>query len=80
MFAWSVAPTAIVVRERWILRTEVCGGDDDGAWQAPFRVVDTTYLVARSTSEASVEKRGAKSSCAGTIALLVQVAIATSST
>lgn len=45
MVEGRVAPPAVVVGKSEVWRAEVGGSDDDGAREAPLRVVVATHLV-----------------------------------
>lgn len=50
MLEWRVAPSAIVAGQVEVRRAEIGGGDDDGAREAPLRIVDTHHLVTPSAA------------------------------
>ena len=50
-----VAPATVVVGQGEVRRAEVCGGDGDGAGEAPLGVVVATQLIARPARQAVVE-------------------------
>lgn len=41
-----IAPTAVVIGQGQIRWAEVGGGDNDGAGEAPFRVIVTSHFIA----------------------------------
>lgn len=80
MLSWNVAPTAVIVRFGRVWWAEVCGGDCDCTWQAPFLFTSALHLVARSTTQTTIEQNRAQSRRVCSVALTVQIPIPTSST
>ena len=50
-----IAPTAIIIGETEIRRTEICGGDYNGTRETPFFVVHATDFEARTAAETVVK-------------------------
>jgi hypothetical protein len=75
-----VAPTPCIVRESIVWWAEIGGCNDNGAWQAPFRVTHALNLIARPAAQTIVEQSSAQSRSVRPIPLAVQVPIPTSST
>ena len=71
VLTWRIAPTAVIVGERRVGRTEVGGGDGDGAGEAPAGLAGAFDLVAGAAGEAAVEEDGAQGGRVGAVPLAV---------
>ena len=72
-----VAPTAVIVGQRGVGRTKVCGRDNHGrmSGQAPFGIVNALQLEARAARSPGIEERGAERGRVRAVTLGVEVAV-----
>lgn len=59
-------------------RAEVCGGDHDGAGEAPLGIVNAPQLKASAAAQPVVEQRRAQRRSVGPVPLAIQIPVPTS--
>lgn len=80
MLERRIAPATSIIWQSIVWWAEIGGGDHNGAWQAPFWVVNAPNLIARPAAQTIVEESSAQSCSVCTVPLAIQVAITTSPT
>jgi len=73
-----IAPTTVVIGKRIVGRAEVSSSDNDRTGKAPLRVSVALDFIASTATETIIEQCSAQSRGVGTVALAIQIAIATS--